>query len=124
MYRYYKSHITGEYVVMFDNKLVGAVEDRRFKCENDAKVRVYNMNLTFHLCEAIRYTKNNLRNYDWPTILHCSRSNDSMLYGIAQRVADLVCRYMDEYGEKHDLLSDWWIPLDTDEYEIMKRMCN
>ena len=124
MYRYYKSHITGEYVVMFDNALVGPIEDSRYSCEDDAKLRVSEMNMSCHLINAINYTKKKMCSYDFPMVLHCSMSNDPMLYGLATRVADLVCKCMDEYGEQHDLLNDWWVPLATDEYEIMKRMCS
>lgn len=44
MYRYYKSHLTGEYVVMFDNALIGAVEDSRYDNEQEAINRVREMN--------------------------------------------------------------------------------
>ena len=44
MYRYYKSHLTNDYVVMFDNAIVGAVEDRRYDNEQDAIKRVQEMN--------------------------------------------------------------------------------
>lgn len=43
MYRYYKSYTTGEYVVMFDNALIGAVEDSRHKTEDAAIRRVSRM---------------------------------------------------------------------------------
>lgn len=44
MYRYYKSYITGGYVVMYDNPLIGAVEDRRYASEIEAQARVEDMN--------------------------------------------------------------------------------
>lgn len=44
MYRYYKSPLTGKFVVMFDNPLIGAVEDKRCTNEEDAKKRVKEMN--------------------------------------------------------------------------------
>lgn len=43
MYSYYKSFTTGEFVVMFDNALIGAVEDSRYKTENEAIERVSRM---------------------------------------------------------------------------------
>ena len=48
MYRYYRCHVTGAYVVMFDNALIGAVEDRRFASEQEAKNRVNEMNVLFN----------------------------------------------------------------------------
>ncbi len=44
MYRYYKSHLTNEFVVMFDNAIIGAVEDKRYNNEQDAIERVREMN--------------------------------------------------------------------------------
>ena len=44
MYRYYKSHVTGKYVVIFDNKIIGAVEDNSYDNEHDAIARVREMN--------------------------------------------------------------------------------
>ena len=44
MYRYFKSFLTDEYIVMFDNALIGAVEDRRYNNEQDAIERVREMN--------------------------------------------------------------------------------
>ena len=48
MYRYYKSYVTSEFVVMFDNAIVGAVEDRRYANEQDAIERVREMNGVNH----------------------------------------------------------------------------
>lgn len=44
MYRYYKSHLTNEFVVMLDNAIIGAVEDRCYDNEQDAIERVREMN--------------------------------------------------------------------------------
>jgi hypothetical protein len=47
MYRYYKCPITGKFVTMFDNKLIGAVYDKTFDLESDAQNRVKVMNEVF-----------------------------------------------------------------------------
>ena len=47
MYRYYKCPITGKFVTMFDNKLIGAVYDKTFDFESDAQNRVKVMNEVF-----------------------------------------------------------------------------
>lgn len=56
MYRYYKSFTTGEFVVMFDNALIGAVEDSRYKTENEAIERVSQMSKRYFVrsCPAAR----------------------------------------------------------------------
>lgn len=51
MYRYYKSYVTGEFVVMFDNAIIGAVEDKRYANEEDARKRVKEMNKVLHKTE-------------------------------------------------------------------------
>ena len=48
MYRYYKSLLTNEFVVMLDNAIIGAVEDRRYDNEQDAIERVREMNGVNH----------------------------------------------------------------------------
>jgi hypothetical protein len=44
MYRYYKSYVDDEFVVVFDNPLIGVVNDRCYKSETDAISRVNEMN--------------------------------------------------------------------------------
>lgn len=44
MYRYFKSHINGGFVVMYDNPLCGPVEDKTYKTRREAKARVKEMN--------------------------------------------------------------------------------
>lgn len=44
MYRYYKSSIDGNYKVVFDNPLVGCVDDSQYDNESDAINRVNEMN--------------------------------------------------------------------------------
>ena len=48
MYRYYKSLLSNEFVVMLDNALIGAVGDRRYDNEQDAIERVREMNEVNH----------------------------------------------------------------------------
>lgn len=48
MYRYCKSPVTGEYVVMLDNAIIGAVEDSRYTDEGKAIERVREMNGVRH----------------------------------------------------------------------------
>lgn len=50
IYFYYKSFITNEYVVMFENPRCGAVEDGRFKTENEAIKRVSSLSGRYYVC--------------------------------------------------------------------------
>jgi len=44
MYRYFKSRLSDEYVVVFDNPRCGPVIDKRFASEQKAQQRVNDMN--------------------------------------------------------------------------------
>jgi hypothetical protein len=44
MYRYYKSFVENKYKVVFDNQLIGVVDDKFYDNEHDAIKRVEYMN--------------------------------------------------------------------------------
>lgn len=64
MYRYYKSYIDDEYVVMFDNPLIGAVEDSRYINECDAINRVDRMNTIIKKRTNYEFSKKNQTRVD------------------------------------------------------------